>query len=992
MKSRTVGRPQIRRSRARPRAPGRLRPRGLVRGLPAVFALAASAPAPPAVQAQERPSLTVDDYGRWERLGAAVLSPDGRWVAVEIGRVNDEDELRIHSTDSDSVVAVPFAAHPAFSSDGRWLAYSIGVSPDERERMRKRERPVRNDLGLLDLRTGDRETVEGIRSFSFSEDALYLALRRYKPDGKKSDGADVVVRELASGKTLMSFGNVGETAWRDEGHLLAMTIDADDRVGNGVRLYDPAAGRIRSLDADEATYRHLGWREDAADLVVLKTYADDEHEDTAHVALAWRGLDDDDPRAFVLDPREDRGARLPAGMRVVEHRGPSWSDDGRTIFLGLQDRTPVEKKEGEEGEEEGDEGGEEGEGDEGEGEEEGEGAEESGEAEEGEGEEGEGEEGEGEEDEDPPGVEIWHSRDVDPVPQQRVRDRFLRQRNHIGRWRLEEGSFLLLGGDHADRASVAEGGRHMIARDETPYDVDAMFRQQAYDLYVVDAASGRRELVRERLFRDHGASPGGRYLLWFEGEDYWTRDLRTGETRNITDGLGGEFVDLDRTPTREQMPGFGTPGWLEDDEALLVNDRWDVWEVRPDGSGGRRLTRGAEDYVRHRVVRLDPEADAFDPDEPFYYSTYGQWTKKAGFSRARRGDTPRPLAWEDAAFGLSGGLLKAEDTAVYVFRKERFDDSPDYFVTDGSFTDARQVTATNPFQDDYAWGRTELIDYENEWGRKLQGSLTYPARHEAGRKYPMIVYHYELLSQGLHRYVVPDETGYYNVQAWSQEGYFVLQPDIVYRDRRPGQSNVETLRPAVAAAVATGMIDPERVGLVGHSWGGYQTTFFVTQDDLFAAAVAGAPLTNLMSMYLSFYWNSGGTDARIFEISQGRMQVPWWEDWDSYYDNSPVHHIRNLNTPLLMMFGREDGAVEFNQGVEFYNAARRTGKEMVLLVYDGENHGLRKESNQKDYRNRIMQWFAHYLKGEPAPDWIAKGLSYIEQQDGLKRRKKPPVS
>ncbi|MDE2871946.1 MAG: prolyl oligopeptidase family serine peptidase [Gemmatimonadota bacterium] len=326
---------------------------------------------------------------------------------------------------------------------------------------------------------------------------------------------------------------------------------------------------------------------------------------------------------------------------------------------------------------------------------------------------------------------------------------------------------------------------------------------------------------------------------------------------------------------------------------------------------------------------------------------------------------------------------------MYIVRKERFDDSPDYFVTDGYFRDTRQVTNTNPFQDDYAWGRTELIDYENEWGRRLQGSLTYPAVYEEGRQYPMIVYHYELLSQGLHRYIVPDETSYYNVQAWSQDGYFVLQPDIVYRDRRPGQSNVETLRPAVAAAVATGMIDPGRVGLIGHSWGGYQTTFFVTQDDLFAAAVAGAPLTNLMSMYLSFYWNSGGTDARIFEISQGRMQVPWWEDWDAYHANSPVHHIRNMNTPLLMMFGSEDGAVEFNQGVEFYNAARRAGKDMVLLVYDGENHGLREEPNQKDYRNRIMQWFAHYLKGEPAPDWITKGLSYIEQQDGLKKKKRP---
>ena len=182
------------------------------------------------------------------------------------------------------------------------------------------------------------------------------------------------------------------------------------------------------------------------------------------------------------------------------------------------------------------------------------------------------------------------------------------------------------------------------------------------------------------------------------------------------------------------------------------------------------------------------------------------------------------------------------------------------------------------------------------------------------------------------------------------------------------------------------MIDADRVGLIGHSWGGYQTTFFVTQDDLFAAAVAGAPLTNLMSMYLSFYWNTGGTDARIFEISQGRMQVPWWEDWDSYFNNSPLHHIQNLNTPLLMEFGTDDGAVEFNQGVEFYNAARRAGKHMVMLGYEGENHGLAREPNQRDYQSRILQWFAHYLKGEPAPEWITTGVPYLEQKDGLKKK------
>jgi dipeptidyl aminopeptidase/acylaminoacyl peptidase len=346
------------------------------------------------------------------------------------------------------------------------------------------------------------------------------------------------------------------------------------------------------------------------------------------------------------------------------------------------------------------------------------------------------------------------------------------------------------------------------------------------------------------------------------------------------------------------------------------------------------------------------------------------------------------LVWEDKSFGgFFGRLEKAEDADVFAFRMEAFDDSPDYFVAGPDLSSARQVTSTNPFHADYAWGRTELIEYENEWGRRLQGVLTYPADYEPGRDYPMIVYHYELLSQGMHQYQVPDPKQYYNQQIWSQNGYFVLRPDIVYRDRRPGQSNVETIRPAVTAALAAAPIDEERIGLIGHSWGGYQTTYFVTQDDLFAAAVAGAPLTNLMSMYLSFYWNSGGTDARIFEISQGRMQVPWWDDWDSYEANSPVHNIRSMNTPLLMMFGTNDGAVEYNQGVEFYNAARRLGKQMVMLSYDGENHGLAREPNQLDYHSRIMQWFGHYLKGEPAPDWISAGVPYLQQKDRLRPRR-----
>ena len=932
-------------------------------GLPAAAVLAVGA-APAA--AQEKPTLGPDDYGRWERLGGAELSPDGLWMAVSIGRVNDQDELRVHRTDSDSVVVLPFGARPAFSGDGRWLAHAIELSDDEREALERRDRPAHDALGLLDLRTGTHERMEAVGSFSFSADGAYLAIRRYpsQDEDRESEGADVIVRDLSSGSQL-SFGNVSEMAWQDEGHLLAMVVDTEDRIGNGVKLYDPASGRFQSLDAEAALYRGLSWREDAADLAALKTFTDDAHEDTAHVALAWRGLDRGQPTKSVLDPRQS--SSFPPAKRVVEHRPLSWSEDGGSVFLGVQERRPAEPPvvtDAASGAAEGEGEGEGGDRDDG-GDDDA-----NGEAE--------------DEDDEVPGVEIWHSRDVDPVPWQRVRERQLRQENHLAVWHLDENRFVQLGDDLTEEATILEGGGYALGRDGTPYEVDAMFRQEFSDLYAIEARTGAKRLVAERVERDYGSSPEGRYLLWLDGDHFWTYDLRDGSKRNVTETVPSRFVNHDLTPTREQMPPYGVAGWLEDDRAVLLYDDFDVWEVRADGSGGRPLTRGAADSIRYRVIEVDDEADAFDPDEPIYYYTYGEWTKKAGYAHAAPGDEPRMLVWEDQSFGF--GLEKARDAQVFAYRAERFEDSPDYFVSGPDLTNARQVTRTNPFQDEYAWGRAELIEYENEWGRRLQGALFYPADYEPGRTYPMIVYHYELLSRTVHQYQVPDPTSYYNGQIWSQEGYFVLRPDVVYRDRRPGQSNVETIRPAVAAALATGMIDEERMGLIGHSWGGYQTAFYVTQDDMFAAAVAGAPLTNLMSMYLSFYWNSGSTDARIFEISQGRMQVPWWEDWDSYYANSPVHHIQNMNTPLLVEFGTNDGAVEFNQGVEFYNAARRAGKDMVMLVYDGENHGLAEEPNQRDYQGRILQWFAHYLKGEPAPDWISTGLPLVQQKDGLKKK------
>jgi dipeptidyl aminopeptidase/acylaminoacyl peptidase len=892
---------------------------------------AAALPAQEGTNGARQP-ITPEDYGQWERLGAGELSPDGRWLAYGISRVNEEDELRMRLVGTDSLIVASFGSGPEFSDDGEWLAFTIGMSDEERDKLREAKKPARDKLGLLNLTTGEMETIEDVSAFAFSGADAFLAMHRYRPEGQEEwNGADLLVRTLAIGVDV-NFGNVAEFRWQDEGQLLALTIDAAGQAGNGIHVFDPRDGTIRILESRAARYRGLAWRDESADVAVLRARSDSLYEDSTHVILAWKNVTDASRATLAFDP-EDR-IELPIEHRVVEHRPLGWSKSGETIFFGIQER--LRKPEGDSTETD---------------------------------------------DDDVPTVEIWNAVDVEIIPEQKVRRTRNRERSYLTAWHLNTDHAVRLGTELTEEVERAGDDRHAFGTDVTPYDADRMFGPEYRDVFLIDVESGDATRIAERVQFRFGASPGGRYFLYFKDDHYWAYDVDARRLVNVTENVAATLTNLKDNHTVEQKPPFRIAGWTEDDASVLIYDEYDIWEVAPDGSGGTRLTNGAADRVRHRYIRLDPEEESIQRDEPVYLSLYGEWTEEWGLARMRLGNAPERLVWREASVGR---LTKARDVSVLAYTIEDVDDSPDYFVGGPTLRDARQVTQTNPFHADYAWGDSELLNYENTWGEPLQGALFYPANYEPGRQYPMIVYIYEVVAPSVRQYTVPSDRSAYNTSVFTSLGYFVYRADITYRDRNPGLSAVEALEPAVARALETGMIDSSRVGLVGHSWGGYQTAFAVTQTDIFSAAVAGAPLTNLTSMYLSVYWNSGGTDARIFEISQGRMEVPFWEDVDSYLANSPVFHVDKLNTPLLVAHGTEDGAVDYNQGVEYYNAARRAGKDFVLLSYNGENHGNRQKANQIDYHRRILEWFGHYLKGDPAPDWITKGLPYEDQQRMLK--------
>ena len=917
--------------------------RGLVAlaGPALVLVLAGPGPLP----AQERPLVTPDDYGRWERLGGSTLSPFGDWIAYTVTRVDETSELRVRRIEEDSTRVFPWGSGPRFSPDGRWLAWTAGVSPDEEEALRGRDEPVRRTATVMDLQTGDIREFEAVAGFAFNATGRYLALSGYPPSEPRGKGADLRVVDLVTGGAN-SVANVGEMAWSPRGTLLAMVIATGSDIGNGVQLYDAAMGTLRAADGSGSRYQSLRWRDDSADLAVLRSRGDASEDGTAYDVLAWRGVDRG-AGAVVLGGEV---AGLPDSLEVVRHYGPVWSDDGDMIAVGVR---------GVEGEDEA-----------------------------GEGEEEEEEEAAPEPEEEPdlPNLQLWHTKDVDLFPAQRLSEGFNARRTLLSVWHLDENRLVVLGSDMDASIRLLQGWAFALETTDKPYPWGAMFGRPYNDYWTIDVGTGERNRVFERT-RYVWPSTGGEWMVTWDGSAYHSLNLSTGERYDLTSAVDAEFADSDYdTPTDVTPPrGFGPAGWLEGDDALLLYDRHDVWRIEPDGSDPVRLTRGAESGVTHRLARVLPEDDepGIDPRSRPWMSLHDDATEQRGYARFDQGwESAETLLLEDANVAA---LARADSADVMVYRSQAFDDPPDLFVAGPDLGNAAQVTEINPFISEVAWGRAELVDFVSEGGRDLQFALLYPANHVAGQRVPTIVYTYEILTPQVHSFRVPSERDYYNYTAWTQHGYAVLLPDIVYTAREPGVSALESVRAAVAKAVDMGVTDPDAVGLIGHSWGGYQATYLPTRTDIFAASVAGAPLTDFVSFMGQLHWGPGIAELSHWETGQARMEVPFWEDPEAHRRNSPIHEVHNMETPLLMAFGDDDGVVDWDQGTEFFNFARRAEKQMVLLVYEGEDHGFREEANQKDYHRRILEWFGHYLKGEPAPDWITDGVPVEDLEDEKKR-------
>ena len=889
-----------------------------------------------AIAQEVKKTLGVADYPKWKRIVSTNLSDDGNWMTYSYRPNDGDDTLHIKNIETGKLFSDPYCSNPIFSSNSKWIVYQKNLTKKESDKLRKSKKEVYSKGVLLNLETGKKNEWAKIKSIGFSPSSDYMIIKKEK-DNKEIDGSDLLIKNLSDNK-IMNIGNVSDFKFNKQGTLLAYIIDADSKAGNGIYLMDLLKGNITPLDTDTTSYSKLTWDDEmlyrnewgskGTALAVLKGNTPDTTEQRINSLIVFSGLNSAKPQKIAYIPDDDKN--FPEGYILSEKGNLSFSLDNKRLVISIKEQNKKEKLSRD----------------------------------------------------TIANVDVWHWDDEDIQSVQMRRASREENSTYTAILHLDKMDFVQLSSDDMRYISLNRNADQAIGGDPKPYISDTNWGGGFNDYYFIDTKTGSKKLIEKKVGRSMGLSPQGTYFLFFKEGHFFTYDMMKKNLSNISRSVNVSFIDINEDHPYEN-PSYGIAGWSKDGKSVYVNHLYDLWSLALDGSGGYNLTGnyGTTNEIELRIAQTSSEP-FLDLSIENYLSAYGEWTKKSGYFKLNDGKNPQELIFTDYSFGR---LSKATNANRFLFSRESFIDFPDYYTSDSKFNKVIKQTDANPQQTEYKWGNRILIEFKNKQGDRLQGTLTLPANYEKGKKYPMLVYFYEKVSNQHNRYSMPAYDDRPHMSEYASDGYLVLMPDIKYYEGQPGWNALDCVTSAVKKVIELGYADPDHIGMQGHSWGGYQSSFILTQTDMFACTVTGAPVTNLTSMYNILYKNSGTNNQGIFELGQVRMGKGMFDDMQNYIDQSPVHNAPGIKTPFMILHGTIDGAVDWNQGLEFYNAARRLGKNVILLSYPDENHHLANKSNQIDFQIRMKQYFDHYLKGTEAPEWMEKG---IKQKDKLYNKAK----
>lgn len=576
-------------------------------------------------------------------------------------------------------------------------------------------------------------------------------------------------------------------------------------------------------------------------------------------------------------------------------------------------------------------------------------------------------------------VEIWNGNDKLHYRERTALESY--NKPFLAVWHLKTGQVTQISSPEYSVAVVT--GTHKYALTADLYQYTPQYQDRPdLDFYLTDLDDGNRTLVARKIYgssENIGISPNGNYIHYYKDGDWWIYDIEHKTQTNLTQGLceGWDNKEFDQG---DELSVFGVARWSMHNDYILLYDRFDLWKISTDGRSRKKLTNGRPAPIRYRIVDLYKERSekgnyfgsvtaTCDLEKEIMLSVKNLSTGASGYSKLLPDGRLQKFIYEAAKITE---LHKAEKKDVYIYNREGYDDPPRVVLKSSS--EEKTIMATNLQHHKFLWGKSEMIYYKDSKGRALRGALFYPAGYDQHKKYPMVVYIYQSLSVLVNQYNNPtDRSGYgFNLSSLTTNGYFVLMPDIYYEMGNPGQSAVDCVTSAVSKVIEGVQVDPSKVGLYGHSFGGYETDFIVTQTNIFAAAISGAGVSDIQRHYFTLSEGFRNPDAWRYENQQYRMGDSFYNIKDLYVKNSPIMNAEKIETPILVWSGAEDENVRTEQSIAFYIALRRLDKKFMMLIYPDEGHILVRNAATEDLHTRMLDWFGHYLKGLPCK-WITEG-------------------
>ncbi len=903
------------------------------------------------VFSQDPPKVPLkhDAYDSWRDIKHVRVSDNGAWVSYEINPQKGDGQLCIYHILSEKTYSVARGYGAEFTSGSGLLVFRIKPQYDTIRQCKlkkvKMDKMPQDSLGIWHLSKDSISKYPELKSFKLAEKSsdwiAFLLKTQQREDqdttlakdstkvGKKlkinKKAAELHIINPINGNEFV-YNNVEDYSISKNGKNIAFIMQTNDSV-DSTRVYHFQTQEQNEmlLFAEEGVAKKLSFSKDGNMLAFIYS------SNTGKLKVYDLYLCKEGKVRNTIPKNHDF---IPANWSVSEHGNISFSDDGKRMYFGLAPRPEPEPKDTLTADEK-------------------------------------------------VRVDIWNWQDDLIQPHQLKRLKTEKNRNYLSVYHLKSNIVVILEDTLLQNANVhlKANGNYALAKTRIPYHRLMSWEAAGYhDAYLVDQQIGKKTKILDKVQSNSILSPDEKYILWYETNDSTWRiyDISKKTYGCLSCGLDIPFYNEEFDLAYLPNP-HGIAGWSKNDEFVLIYDKFDIWKFDPKGKEEAfRLTRGREDKMRFRYIKTDPEARFINLDEQILLSAFDEKTKAAGYYYLNPSTlNTEQLLFQDYRFPM---LKKAGDTSIFVFAKESFSKYPDLWVSGAKFHDPVQFTHANPQQEKYKWGTAELIHWTSLDGLELEGLLYKPEDFNLDKKYPMIVYFYETYSDRLHNHYEPKPSrSVINFTYYVSNDYLIFIPNIKYTVGYPGQSAYDAVMSGTLKLAENPWVNKEKMGIQGQSWGGYQVAYLVTQTDIFAAAEAGAPVSNMTSAYGGIRWGSGMSRMFQYEQSQSRIGGTLWEKPLHYLENSPLFMVPDINTPLLIMHNDADGAVPWYQGIELFVAMRRLNKPAWMLTYNGAPHNLKRRADMEDLSIRMQQFFDHFLKDKPAPRWMKEGIPAIEK-------------